>query len=269
MQTFAVFGNPIEHSKSPNMHNYFFKQKNINAKYIAICADDSKDIIKKFEEYNLDGANITIPFKEDVFGICDEVIGLANKAKSVNTIIKKNNKFIGYNTDADGFLHSIKETFGNNIKNAIILGAGGTAKSIAYILKENNINTTILNRSYKKLEWFERRDFICYEHNNFKTSNYDLIINTTSAGLNDESLPLDKDILKELLFNATFAYDVIYNKQTPFVNLAKDTNTIIQNGKDMLIYQGAFASLLFMDNKYSFKESAILLKNGFDKDSPY
>jgi shikimate dehydrogenase len=266
MKKFAIFGNPVKHSKSPSMHNHFFMQNTIDAKYISICANEGMDIPDYFRTNQLSGANITVPFKEDAFLFCDEIIGLAKEAQSVNTIIKKDNQLIGYNTDGDGFFYSIKNiTKTKDIKNALILGAGGTAKSIAYILKNNNIIPTILNRGIEKLQWFEQKDFICYSHNSFEISNYDIIINTTSAGLEKDELPLDKDILKSLFNNTKFVYDVIYNKQTPFITLAKENNIYTQDGKDMLIYQGVFANMLFMDNKYSFEDTAKYLSIGFNK----
>jgi len=267
MKKFAIFGNPVQHSKSPSMHNYFFKTQNINATYEKVLLENAKDIKTSFELNNFTGANVTVPFKEDAFKLCDEVFGIAKKANSVNTIIKQDGKLLGYNTDGDGFWHSIREGFGENIQNALILGAGGTAKSIAYALKDNNIQTTITNRGNLKLQWFKDKDFECYTHDAFKVSNYDLIINTTSAGLDDNNLPLNQEILKQLFEQSRFVYDVIYNKQTSFISLAKETNIKTQNGKNMLIYQGAYASLKFMQNKFTFEQTAKLLKQGFDKTS--
>ena len=265
MKKFAIFGNPVKHSKSPAMHNYFFSTLNINARYEKVLLEKGEDIKTSFEQNAFAGANVTVPFKEDAFRLCDETFDIAKKANSVNTIINQNGKLLGYNTDGDGFWYSIKEDFGEDIQTALVLGAGGTAKSIAHTLKNNNIQTTILNRSTPKLQYFQAHDFLCQTHDTLEIKNYDLIINTTSAGLNDQSLPLEYKKLKLLLSKSKFAYDVIYNKQTPFISLAKELNLKTQNGKNMLIYQGVYASLLFMQNKFSFEQTAKLLKLGFDK----
>ncbi len=246
---FTIFGNPISHSISPLIHNYTIKTLQIDGCYGRTLLKNGNDLKKKFLNLNLTGANITVPFKENAYNLCDKVEGIAQNIQAVNTIIKKNNKLIGFNTDASGFYESIKSY--KNIKNILILGAGGTAKAISFILKQKGYKVTLLNRSQKRLDFFIENNFECYYWDNFIPTQYDMIINTTSAGLNDLLLPAKKDILDKLFTNAKYAVDVIYNKQTPFLSLAKKHNLIIKDGSDMLLYQAILAFEIFFDFKYS------------------
>jgi len=241
---FLVFGNPISHSKSPLMHNYFLKKAKINKCYTRYRLEDGSKIIEKFKELKLDGANVTVPHKEWAYKLADEVRGIAKKIKAVNTLVKEGDKVIGYNTDAPGFLESIKEF---DYKKPLIIGAGGSAKAIAAVLRD----AAILNRSKERLKNFSNRSFTWNEINEF---DFDIIINTTSAGL-ENALPAPKEILEKLFKNAKYAVDIVYSN-TPFLKLAREYNLITKDGLDMLIYQGIFAMELFLNRKLSEKEKS-------------
>lgn len=246
---FVIFGNPVEHSKSPQMHNAGFDNIHFNAIYKKHHLDDGTTIKNVFLDNNYKGANITVPHKEDAFANADEVRGLANEIKAVNTYINENGKVIAYNTDAPGFIKAI-ESF-DDVKNVLLLGAGGTAKAIALALKEKGINVTVLNRSAGKLEFFKNHNITSYSWNDFNPSNYDLVVNSTSAGLKDEYLPCDKDILDNVLKTAKYAFDCVYGKITPFLALAKENGLDIKDGEDMLLYQGVLAFEYFTNTKAS------------------
>ncbi len=246
---FLIFGNPVSHSKSPIMHNYFFKKNNINKCYGRYKLENGEKIIEIFKKLNLKGANVTVPHKELAYKLCDEVRGIAKEIGAVNTLIKKNNKVIGYNTDAPGFLEAIKEF---DYKNVLIIGAGGTAKAISLVLPEAHI----LNRSENRLKYFKLKNKNTYTWETFNKFDFDLIINTTSAGLNDDNLPAPKVILEKLFKNAKYAVDVIYGKETPFLKLAKKYNLETKTGLDMLVYQGVLAMELFLGKKLDKKETA-------------
>jgi shikimate dehydrogenase len=218
MKKFCVIGNPIEHSISPKLHNMAFKACGIYASYTKTLLENSNKLRETILRF--DGTNITVPYKETAFSICDRIEGIAIQIEAVNTIIKKNDKLIGFNTDAAGFFEAIKE-FGK-IENALILGAGGTAKAIAFILKQNGIEPIILNRSAERLEFFKQKGFKSILWENFAPTKYDIIINTTSAGLKDDNLPAPAKILNQTLKNVRFGFDVIYNKKTPFLKLCDE-----------------------------------------------
>ncbi|MEA3553407.1 MAG: shikimate dehydrogenase [Campylobacterota bacterium] len=247
MIKYTIFGNPVSHSKSPQMHNAGFQTLNIDALYNKTHLEDGSTIKNVFLQNNISGANITVPHKEDAFKNADEIRGLANQIGAVNTYINENGKVIAYNTDAPGFMKAIEE-FGE-IKSAIILGAGGTAKAIAVAFKNAGIKTTVLNRSSNRLDFFKKLDCTTYNWDTFKIGKYDLVINSTSAGLKDDSYPTPIEILEKILDNSSFAIDCIYGKMTPFLELAKEKNIKYKDGEDMLLYQGVIAFELFTGKK--------------------
>ncbi len=289
MKLYAVFGNPIAHSKSPYLHNFAFERLHIDARYVRFKLENAKNFRELFFEMGLSGANITVPFKEILLESCDEVIGIAQKIGAINTIVRRGERLLGYNTDALGFYQNIK---GEKLKTALIIGAGGSAKAIAVILKERGISVCVINRSPKRLEFFKDNGFECAEFGEFyerfkgessvnrvdfgvnrgylganRTSfganrganlsanpQYDLIINATSSSISDE-LPLDSAILRELFKGAKIAFDLMYGKKCPFLELAKKCggkrgaiHTI--DGANMLLYQAIYASSLFLDKPY-------------------
>ena len=241
---FAVIGNPIAHSLSPILHNHAFKALGIAGFYGRYLL--SKDAsFYSLRSLHLKGANITVPFKETAFQSCDEVFGIAREIGAVNTIVFDKGKMLGYNTDALGFYQCMESL---NAKNALIIGAGGSAKAIACILNEKGIVPTIINRSAARLAAFQ--SFECATFENFKPKiPYDLIINTTPAGLIDNALPLDSNILSPLLQNAQFALDIVYGARTPFLNLANTLKIPNADGKAMLINQAILAFKIFMESQ--------------------
>ena len=258
---FAIFGNPVSHSKSPLMHNLAFKALKFNGCYTRHLLTDGTTLKKTFLALNLKGINITVPHKEEAYKACDELDYFAKQVGVVNTIIKKDNKLYGYNTDAPGFLKAISEF--KNIKNILFLGAGGTAQSTANLLKEEGYNITLLNRSQARLDKFKEAGFKTYTFETFTPLTYDLIINMTSAGLEDEELPAPKSILEQVIPSSQACIDVIYGKNTPFLQLAKAYKKPIKDGSDMLLYQGIFAFEYFTDAQYSFEEIKTQMKKAF------
>lgn len=249
MKIFTLFGDPVHHSRSPLMHNSVFKELNINACYTRTHQTDDTLLRRTFLDKDLSGANITVPHKEAAFLACDEVRGIASAICAVNTIINEDGKLIGYNTDADGFIAALR-SFGD-LKTALILGAGGTARALALVLRQNGINPTILNRSSTRLEYFAQNNFPFFLWNNFSCESYDIIINTTSAGLNDDNLPAPLPQLTSLLQRARCAIDVIYGKETPFLTQVKYANIPHKDGSDMLLEQGVLANYLFLHGTVS------------------
>ncbi|QKF73195.1 shikimate dehydrogenase [Aliarcobacter faecis] len=249
MKKFVIFGDPVVHSKSPQMQNAGFKHINFDAVYEKFHLINGDLIKDEFIKNGFSGANITVPHKEKAFKNADIVKGIAQKIEAVNSYILEVDKVIAYNTDAPGFLKAI-ESFGK-INSVLLLGAGGTAKAIALALQENNIDVTVLNRSKEKLEFFKNYQLKAFSFDDFdfKVAKFDLVVNSTSAGLKDEFLPAPKELLEEVLKNSSFAFDCIYGKVTPFLALAQSLNNKIKDGEDMLLYQGVLAFELFTKTK--------------------
>lgn len=258
---FAIFGDPVSHSRSPLMHNSVFKNLDYPACYTRVHLKDGSKLRDTFFKLKLSGANITVPHKEDAYKACDEIRGFANKVGVVNTIVNENGKLIGYNTDADGFMFAIKE-FGA-IKSILILGAGGTAKALSARFLQDNITVDVINRSEGRLAYFDAIGCTCYTWNNYEQKEYDLIVNTTSAGLKDENLPAPIEIIESVLSGTSFVADAIYGKLTPFLSLAQDKGITYKDGVDMLLGQGVLANELFVNNELQEEDINRYMKKSF------
>jgi len=261
MQLFTIFGNPVSHSKSPLMHNLSFKGLNYSGCYTRYRLEDGTTLKEKFLELGIKGANITVPHKEHAFNACDVLDEFAQKVGAVNTIVNRDGKLYGYNTDAPGFLKAISEF--KKIKTVLFLGAGGTAQSTSVVLKDAGYSVTLLNRSEARLEKFKESGFRTYTFDNFEIDEFDLIVNMTSAGLEDDNLPCPIEILEKVLPNALACVDVIYGKETPFLKLAKQFKKPTKDGSDMLLYQGVIAFEYFTEKRFSFQEIKAQMQQAF------
>ena len=247
MKKYLVIGNPIEHSLSPKLHNYWFEKNNISANYDKRKIDKSeiKQIISEIKDDKLDGINVTVPFKSDVIPFLDALSEESQITQSVNTIYKQDKKLIGHNTDIKGFELSLKEIqFALENKTIFILGAGGVVPSIIYALEKLDVSKIIVsNRTKQKTEnlkkYFSNISIVDWGDQ----PEFDMIINATSLGLNKEdNINLNfKNTNKEKLF-----YDVIYNpKETNFLRTGKNLGCKVSNGKMMFIYQASEAFKLW------------------------
>ena len=239
---YFVIGNPIDHSLSPKLHNYWFRENKINAMYDKkrIDENDLKKIIFELKEKKISGINVTVPFKKTVIPYLDKLSLGAEQTQSVNTIILNNDNLEGHNTDIFGFTKAIKNlNFNVRGKKVFILGAGGVVPSIIFALKKMNVLKIIVsNRTKKKAEDLKSQfhDLEILDWGDI--IDCDVIINATSLGLNKESINLDFSNHK----NNKLFYDVIYNPaETNFLKEAKKLGNKTENGKLMFIYQAAEA----------------------------
>jgi len=241
MKKYLVIGNPIEHSLSPLLHNYWIKKKNLQAEYEKqkINNDQLKDLIDKIKRKEINGINVTVPFKKDIIPFLEKLSPEAKSTQSVNTIYLDNNIVVGHNTDIRGFELAIKNTkYDVKGKNVFILGAGGVVPSIIYALNNMKVSSiTITNRTQSKAENLKNLFKNLKIINWGKLPDFDMIINATSIGLNNkDEINLDFSVLNE---NKLF-FDVIYNpKETNFLKTAKSLGNDTENGKKMFIYQAA------------------------------
>ena len=239
IKKYLVIGNPIEHSLSPKLHNYWFNKNNIDAVYDKkqINEADIKEIISEVRNEKIDGINVTVPFKKSVIPFIDELSSEAKESESVNTIYKENNKVLGHNTDISGFELAIRgKGYDIKDKKVFILGAGGVVPSIIIALKKMEVAKIVLsNRTKKKAEEL-KKIFSNLEIVNWgEIPEFNMIINATSLGLNkNDEIKLNYE---DIGVNKFF-YDVIYNpSQTKFLSIAKQFGNQIENGKMMFIYQ--------------------------------
>ncbi len=239
MKKYLVIGNPIDHSLSPKLHNYWLKKNNIDAIYDKKMLDnnDLESIISDIKKEKINGINVTIPFKKAVIPFLDKLSSEAKDTQSVNTIYFQNGITIGHNTDIAGFELAIKYAkYDISGKKIFILGAGGVAPSIIYSLKKMKASKiTLSNRTKEKAEHLKNL-FKDIEIVNWgDTIDFDMIINATSIGLNNEDgLNFDHSANGP----NKFFYDVIYNpRETIFLKRAKLFGNRAENGKMMFIYQ--------------------------------
>ena len=239
MKKYIVIGNPIEHSLSPKLHNHWIKKNKINAVYDKklLNKDDLKGIIYQVKKGEIDGINITVPFKKLVIPFLDELSPEANESQSVNTIYKENDKVIGHNTDIAGFELGLRH-FKYNVKDkkVFILGAGGVVSSIILALKKMGTSKIIISNRTKQTAEDLKNFFSDLELIEWgETPEFHMIINATSIGLKkDDEIKLNYTDMG----SNKFFYDVIYNpKQTNFLKKAKMFGNQTENGKMMFIYQ--------------------------------
>ena len=247
MKKYLVIGNPIEHSLSPKLHNYWIKKNNIDAVYEKkqLKENDINNIISEVRNGKIDGINVTVPFKKSVIPFIDKLSSEANETQSVNTICKENNEIIGHNTDTSGFELAIRKTnYDVKNKKVFILGAGGVVPSIILALKKMRASKiTISNRTKEKAEELKKifSDLEILDWG--EIPEFNMIINATILGLKkDDEIKLDyNDIGPNKLF-----YDVIYNpNQTRFLSKAKQFGNQVENGKMMFVYQAHQAFTLW------------------------
>ena len=250
MKKYFVIGNPIDHSLSPEIHNYWIKKNKIEAKYDKkkLKNGDLKDFVLKIRNGEINGLNVTVPFKKEIIPFLDKLTLSAETTQSVNTIYLENDKIIGHNTDIGGFEAAIKSiNYKVAGKKVLILGAGGVVPSIIFALFEMKaMSITLTNRTKSKAEILKdffnnssRMDKIIKVINWGEIPDCDMIINATSVGLHKkDSLNLDFVKLK----SNKFFYDIIYNpEETNFLKKAKENGHKTENGKKMFIYQAAEA----------------------------
>ena len=246
MKKYLVIGNPIDHSLSPKLQNWWLKENNIDARYDKIKLEDHeiKNFILNIKKQKIAGCNVTVPFKKTVIPFLDKLSPEAEQTQSVNTITFDNGDLVGHNTDIAGFDAAIKKlNFNVKDKKVLILGAGGVVPSIIFALKNMHVQEiTISNRTREKAE--NLRDLF----NNLKIlewgnlTDFHMIINATSLGLNNETINLDFPSLG----NDKLFYDVIYNPhETHFLKIGKELGYITENGKTMFVYQALEAFKLW------------------------
>ena len=238
MKKYFVIGNPIEHSLSPQLHNYWLEQNNIKAVYKKIKLEESEieNFILKIKNQEINGCNVTVPFKKIVIPFLDKLSSEAERTQSVNTICFDNGDLVGYNTDIGGFQKAINSlNYKVKDKKILILGAGGVVPSIIFALNKMEASKiTVSNRTYKKAENLKSQFNKINIANWGEVPDFDMIINATSIGLNNENINLNTINIGD----GKFFYDVIYNpRETNFLKEGKKLGNQIENGKLMFIYQ--------------------------------
>ncbi|WP_230658786.1 shikimate dehydrogenase [Psychrobacter sp. I-STPA10] len=253
-QHFIVIGNPIAHSKSPDIHADFAKQVGLDIRYARQYCPDNQDsfiaVVEAFFAGGGVGANVTVPFKQMAYELCEQRGGLSQHAQvagAVNTLMQKEGHLYGDNTDGQGLVNHIQQ-LGWQLDTAkvAIIGAGGAARGVILPLIQAGISQlTLANRTLDKattlLQQLRQADTqianaktqVCAI--NELTGHFDVIINATSIGLSGEKLPLQNSL------TCVYAYDMMYGRELPFLQHFAKQDSQISDGYGMLIGQAALS----------------------------
>ena len=244
-KSFAIIGDPVAHSLSPVLHNYWFKKYKIEAEYslLNVKEKDVESIAVKVRNGELSGLNVTLPYKQKIIPFIDKLINDAKSTNSVNTIfLDETNTLVGENTDVFGLQAAyLKEI--NEVKNkkALVIGAGGVSPSVIFALQKSRINNiSIINRTHEKSIFLKKKfnflNILNWPSLRQEISKFDIIINATSLGLkNGKDFEFSFDGVK----NNMIYIDTIYNPlETKTLKYLKENMIKTFNGLDMFIYQG-------------------------------
>lgn len=249
---YGVFGDPIKHSRSPIMLNRAFAETELNAAYVAFHVEQGRlaEAMAGVRSMQFGGVNITIPHKVEAMKLMDELDETAEAIGAVNTVVNKNGRLIGYNTDGIGYTRSLQEETGLSIegKQVAVIGAGGAARGIVYaLLKKKAACVYILNRTVETaknlaadMEKYGHVVGMGLEELIHKKAEISILINTTSVGMypNVDAMPVDRQCLHE----GMTVSDIVYNPmKTKLLKTAEELGCRIHGGLGMFIYQGAYA----------------------------
>lgn len=273
---FGLLGNPVEHTKSPLIHNTLFNHFDINAIYIPILVNTGglENAVNGLKAQNFIGFNVTVPYKKDIIKYLDDISNDALLMGAVNTVKNINGKLKGYNTDSEGFARDFKDGFNTNFKgkNVMLFGSGGTARALAIKLATEGIHhLTIVNRTEQnaknivdlvKNKYGSVASYLLPSSSNFfdEMRTCEIIINTTPAGMTTylDSTPFDFEFVFE---KNQLVYDVIYTpKMTKLLKQAENCGCKTRNGFGMLINQGVSAFEIWT-GKTVAKQQAMELLN--------
>ncbi len=260
----GVIGEFAENSMSKYMHNANFREKKLNFVYMPfkVRKSELQKFMKNFRDFKFNGSSVTIPHKVEVMKYIDKIDETAKKIGAVNTLVNKNGKITGYNTDYYGAIKALKEKVQLNNKKVLVIGAGGGARAVIYGLKKENAEITVTNRNIEKAKNLaDEFDTKAEGMENMKEliEQNDIIINTTSVGMapnTNESIIKEKELIK-----GKIVMDIVYKPtKTKLISIAKKAKCETITGDRMLIYQAIGQFKLWTGKKPDFKlmESALM-----------
>ena len=257
MDRYAVIGNPVEHSKSPVIHSEFARQTGQAIEYERILSplDAFRETVLRFRDEGGKGLNVTVPFKLEAFQLTTTLTSRARYAEAVNTLKFEQDRIIGDNTDGAGLVRDIQNNLGITIerKRILLLGAGGAAQGVLYPLLDQDpallvIANRTVDRALEMQRKVEQRDVLsrtvsAQTYESLDGLSFDIIINATSAGLTDSALPIPPGIFAA----DALAYDMMYGRETPFMQFARQEGAQVADGLGMLVEQAAESFYLWRD----------------------
>ena len=269
LDSYAVIGNPIAHSKSPQIHTAFAQQTHQALQYGAILAplDGFQAAIDNFRQQGGKGLNVTVPFKLEAYRLATRLTERASTAQAVNTLKFENDEILGDNTDGAGLVRDIECNLGIPIgdKRVLLMGAGGAAQGVILpLLQRSPSLLAIANRTPQKAQALQQQfithgNIVSGDFMHFSGENFDLIINATSASLHDAVPELPAGVFA----HAALAYDMMYRPEpTPFLKFARQNGAEqIADGIGMLVEQAAESFFLWRGVRPQTKPVIAMLKS--------
>lgn len=247
---YAVIGNPVAHSKSPQIHAEFARETGQDISYTAVLAplDGFEEAVLKFRDGGGAGMNVTVPFKQEAWHLVDAHSGYTMDARAVNTIEFREKTIVGHNTDGVGLVRDIKNNLKREIegKRVLLMGAGGASYGVMEpLLREHLEQLVVANRTlekainlvghFEKFQSFAVRGVSARPYDGLENAQFDIVINATSAGLSDAMPPLPAGVFP----SGALAYDMVYGRRTPFLEFARTQGASTVDGTGMLVEQAA------------------------------
>lgn len=235
---FGVIGDPVSHSLSPAMHNTAFEKTGFNGVYLAFQIKDVQAALSGMRSMGIRGFSVTIPHKISVMAQIDAIDEMARNIGAVNTIVNDNGTLRGSNTDCLGAINALKEKTPIVDKKVVLIGAGGAARAIAYGIKAEKGDLTIVNILEEEGRTLSKELSVPYFHlSSFSSLDYDILINATPVGMSPDTdaMPIPLENLKE----DRVVMDIVYNPiQTKLLKEAAQKGNQIVDGVAMFVYQG-------------------------------
>ena len=253
---FAVIGNPIHHSLSPQIHAAFAKETGLDIDYEAVLSpvDQFKNTMHQLIQQKFTGANVTLPFKKEAYQLATSHSSHASIAEAVNTLEFKENEIIGHNTDGIGLVRDLEQNLDTHLKNKkiLLIGAGGAAEGVIYsMLEKKPSELTLTNRTIEKSNLIQNKMDVHAKSFNVNLNvteitkcphqYFDVIINATSASLINAELHMDPKVFHE----GCLAYDMMYGKETSYIREARSQRSKTSDGLGMLVEQAAEAFFIW------------------------
>ena len=253
---FAVIGNPIHHSLSPQIHAAFAKENGLDIDYESVLSplDQFKNTMHQLIQQKFTGANVTLPFKKEAYQLATTHSGHARIAEAVNTLEFKEDEIIGHNTDGIGLVRDLEQNLDTHLKNKkiLLIGAGGAAEGVIYsMLEKKPSELTLTNRTIEKSNVIQNKMDVHAKSFNVNLNvteitkcphqYFDVIINATSASLINAELHMDPKVFHE----GCLAYEMMYGKETSYIREAISQGSKTSDGLGMLVEQAAEAFFIW------------------------
>ena len=235
-RVYGVAGDPVAHSLSPLMMNAAFRRENINAVYLPLHARSLMDLLTCLREVPVQGASITMPYKQPIVEQLDNTDPLSSKIGACNTVVRaQDGRLYGFNTDVAGIIRPLEPRLHIQGAKVLVVGAGGAARAAVFGLKDRGAEVFVVNRTHEKAQTLARQAHAkAVRRADLKKLQFDVIINATPVGMTNSHSPLEPAEL-----NAKIVFDMVYQSETRLVRLARAKGLQVITGEEMFVHQGA------------------------------